>query len=384
MLIGPHLPKGVPTPATLVFADRLERNLSAMAAFADESAVALRPHAKTHKCMEIARRQIALGARGLSVATVGEAEILTRHDNSLGDSGPEVTDVFVAYPLWPDDELIARLGRLCDRVRVTVGADSVDAVKRLTPLARHLRLMVEVDCGLARSGVPPEEVLAVAQTADRIGLELSGVFTFPGQSYAPGAREQAATDEADALARAADALVASGFECKERSGGSTPSARLVQRGALTEMRPGVYVFNDAQQVELGVATMDDVALMVAATVVSRPAPDRIVLDAGSKVLGPDRPAWTTGHGRLADWPDARVVGLWEHHAVVAVEGPGPRLGQIVAVVPNHVCTAVNLVPELLVVDRDLVVDRWPRRCPRGQPLNVRHDRRRRVRDLPQG
>jgi D-serine deaminase-like pyridoxal phosphate-dependent protein len=124
------------------------------------------------------------------------------------------------------------------------------------------------------------------------------------------------------------------------------------------MRPGVYVFNDAQQVELGTVSMEDVALMVASTVVSRPAPGRIVLDAGSKVLGPDRPAWSSGHGLLPEWPGARIVGLWEHHAVVEFEGDGPLLGETVAVVPNHVCTAVNLVPELLVVDDCRVVDRF--------------------------
>ncbi len=359
MLIGPQLPEGLPTPATLILADRLERNLAEMAAFATESQIALRPHAKTHKCVQIARRQMSLGARGLSVATVGEAEILTRRDNSLEDAGSDVTDVFVAFPLWPDDETIERLGRLADRVRVTVGSDSPEAVERLAPLARHVRLLIEIDCGLSRSGVRPEGAPAIAQAADRIKVELSGVFTFPGHSYAPGAGAGAAEDEAAALGRAADLLLASGFECKERSGGSTPSARFVRPGDLTEMRPGVYVFNDAQQVQLGVASMEDVALMVAATVVSRPASDRVVLDAGSKVLGADRPLWATGHSLLPDWPDARVVGLWEHHAVVELDGTGPRLGETVAVVPNHVCTAVNLVPELLVVDANHVVDRWP-------------------------
>jgi D-serine deaminase-like pyridoxal phosphate-dependent protein len=337
----------------------MERNLAAMAAYASEARIALRPHAKTHKCRKIARRQMSHGARGLSVATVGEAEILTLPANPPLYGEPEVTDVFVAYPLWADEDLIARLGRLTDRVRITVGADSPEAVQRLAPVSRHLRMMIEVDCGLGRSGVQPEAVADVARAADRIDLELSGVFTFPGHSYSPGAGPRAARDEASALGRAADVLAASGFECKERSGGSTPSARHVLEADLTEMRPGVYVFSDAQQVELGVAEMDDVALMVAATVVSRPEPGRMVLDAGSKVLGADRPSWATGHGRLADWPDARIVGLWEHHAVVDLEGPGPLLGDVVAVVPNHVCTAVNLVPELVVVEGDQAVDIWP-------------------------
>jgi len=219
--------------------------------------------------------------------------------------------------------------------------------------------MVEVDCGLGRSGVRPAAAAGIARAAQRAGLEVAGVFTFPGHSYTPGAAAHAAADEAAALAEAAAGLADAGFAAGERSGGSTPSARLARPGSLTELRPGVYVFNDAQQVELGTCSMDDVALMVAATAVSHPAPGRLVLDAGSKVLGPDRPAWASGYGRLADWPAARVTGLWEHHAVVAVEGDSPALGEVVAVVPNHVCTAVNLVPELLVADQGQVVDRWP-------------------------
>lgn len=357
MVIGSLLPGGLATPATLVFADRLDRNLAGMAAFAAGLGVALRPHAKTHKCPQIVRRQMALGARGLSVATVGEAEILA--GKAAGQAGPEAEDIFIAYPLWPAADLLTRLGELAGRVRVTVGTDSTAAAGHLAPLAGRVRVMVEVDCGLGRTGVPPADAAHIARAAQQAGLEVSGVFTFPGHSYQPGAAAAAAADEAAAIAEAAAGLAAAGFENVERSGGSAPSARLARPGTLSELRPGVYALNDAQQVELGVVSMDEVALMVAATVVSRPAPGRIVLDAGSKVLGPDRPAWASGYGRLADWPAARITGLWEHHAVVTIDGDSPGLGEVVAVIPNHVCTAVNLVPELLVIDQGRVIDRWP-------------------------
>jgi D-serine deaminase-like pyridoxal phosphate-dependent protein len=358
-LISQLLPAGLRTPATLVFLERLDRNLAEMAAFAGAAGVRLRPHAKTHKCLEIARRQMALGAGGITVATVGEAEILTTPSPAAAAGGPDVTDVFIAYPLWVAEDVVPRLRTISDRARVTIGADSSAAMKRLAPLAGQVAIMIEVDCGLARTGVPPASAASVAEEADRAGLEVAGVFTFPGHSYRPGAAPAAAADEAAALATAAATLVASGFEVRERSGGSTPSARLIPPGTLTELRPGVYVFNDAQQVELDVVEMADVALMVAATVVSRPAPARFVLDAGSKVLGPDRATWATGYGRLPDWPEARIVGLWEHHAVVVLDGRGPDLGEVVAVVPNHVCTAVNLVTELLVVEGREIVERWP-------------------------
>lgn len=248
-----------------MFADRLERNLAGMAGFAARAGVALRPHAKTHKCLPIAGRQLALGARGLSVATVGEAEILAGRAGA-GNGGPGLEDVFIAYPLWPAPDLVTQLGGgLADRVSVTVGTDSAAAARCLAPLAGRVRVMVEVDCGLGRSGVRPAAAAGIARAAQRAGLEVAGVFTFPGHSYTPGAAAHAAADEAAALAEAAAGLADAGFAAGERSGGSTPSARLARPGSLTELRPGVYVFNDAQQVELGTCSMDDVALMVAAT-----------------------------------------------------------------------------------------------------------------------
>lgn len=317
-----------------------------MAAHAAGQGVALRPHAKTHKAPELARRQLAAGATGLTVATVGEAEVFV-------DAG--ATDVFIAYPLWTDGDLAARLAALAERARLLVGVDSAASAERL-PAGSEVA--VEVDCGLRRSGVIPRDAGPVAAAAAAAGCRVAGVFTFPGHSYAPGAAAGALADEGRALEQAAASLAAAGLPCELRSGGCTPTAPSTPGGVVTELRPGVYVFNDAQQVALGTADLDDVALCVAATVVSVPAADRVVLDAGSKVLGPERPPWVPGHGLLPEHPGAVVSGLWEHHAVV---DPGPhrlRLGDRVAVVPNHVCTAVNLATELLVASGGEVVDRW--------------------------
>ncbi|HVE27242.1 MAG TPA: D-TA family PLP-dependent enzyme, partial [Sporichthya sp.] len=185
-----------------------------------------------------------------------------------------------------------------------------------------------------------------------------GVFTFPGHSYAPDAARAAAADEAVTLTAAAEELVALGLDAGVRSGGSTPSAAHTGAG-LTEVRPGVYVFGDAQQWELGTIGEDGLALVAAGTVVSR-SPGRVVLDAGSKVLGADRPAWASGFGRVPGQPDARVVALSEHHATVTwPDGEPPALGAVIALAPNHVCAAVNLADELVVVRAGQVVDRWP-------------------------
>jgi D-serine deaminase-like pyridoxal phosphate-dependent protein len=352
----------VPTPGLVVDLARCERNLASMAGRASAAGVGLRPHGKTHKCPALAARQLEAGAAGLTVATLGEAEVFADHG---------VEDLFVAYPLWATDDLAARLASLAERVRLAVGADSAEGVELIGAAAGRsarraglIRVLVEVDCGLRRSGVTPGDAAGVAVAAVRAGLGLGGVFTFPGHGYAPGMAAAARDDEARALAEAAAALEAAGLPCPVRSGGSTPTAAQPPGDGVNELRPGVYVFNDAQQVALGSCGPEDVALAALATVVSTPATARAVLDAGAKVLGPERPPWVPGHGLLPGRPAARVTGLWEHHAVVDMTAtleaglPPLRRGDRVAVVPNHVCTAVNLARELHVVAGGEVVDRW--------------------------
>jgi D-serine deaminase-like pyridoxal phosphate-dependent protein len=353
MRVGPPLPTDLRTPCLVVDRDVLEVNLAAMASHARDLGVALRPHAKTHKCVPIAHRQLALGAVGLTVATVSEAEV-------FADAG--CTDLFIGYPLWAVGARAERLRGLAERVALRVGADSAEGVEVLgrALAGTEAEVVIEIDSGHHRTGVPPALAGPVALAAQRAGLRVAGVFTFPGHGYGPGQRERAAGDEARALGEAAGSLRVAGVAAELRSGGSTPTAALLDATALTEIRPGVYVFNDAQQVELGAAGWESVALTAAATVVSRAGRD-VVLDAGSKVLGADRPAWTTGYGRLLDHPGARVTALSEHHATVRFpeDGPLPELGSVLRVVPNHVCTAVNLADDLVVVAEGVVVDRWP-------------------------
>jgi D-serine deaminase-like pyridoxal phosphate-dependent protein len=313
--------------------------------------VALRPHVKTHKSPEIARLQLAQGAVGLSVATIGEAEIFVQHG---------CTDLFIAYPVHVDEPAVARLRSLAERGRIAIGVDSVESAARA---GRHLapygvEVVVEVDCGQHRTGCPPQEAGAVAIAAARAGLTVRGVFTFPGHSYGPDTMATAAADEARALAVARTAVEREGLEVSVVSGGSTPSLAHLDTGELTEARPGVYVFGDAQQWELGVMPPESIALTCRATVVSL-AGGRAVLDSGSKALAADRAAYSTGSGRLLDHPDARIVQLSEHHAVVDLGGaPLPRVGDQLDVVPNHCCAAVNLADDLWVGERD-VLRPWP-------------------------
>jgi D-serine deaminase-like pyridoxal phosphate-dependent protein len=436
------LPMEITTPVLVVDQARLDRNLRDMAGSAAGRGTRLRPHAKTHKTAQIGRRQLDLGAVGLTVATIGEAEHF---------AGAGMTDLFIAYPLWPSAARLVRLEALAERIRLRLAVESTEAaagLARLSRLPRPPEILIEVDSGHHRTGIGPAQVGEVAIGVARAGLPVAGVFTFPGHSYAPGGRAQAAQDEAAALAAASVALRSAGIEAvaarragrggaedagqhgdadsprqnsgagqhggadsprqnsgagqhggadrprqnsgaasagqhsgaedaggrgagqysadaractgAERSGGSTPTAALRAEPPVTELRPGVYVFNDAQQLELGVCGGDQIALAAAATVVSRHESSRFVLDAGSKVLGADRQPWSTGFGRLLNWPEARIVAISEHHATVVLP-PGsaaPELGDIVAVVPNHVCTAVNLTDELLIVREGKVVDTW--------------------------
>jgi len=321
------------TPHLRLDVDVLNRNIAAMAHRARAAGARLRPHAKTHKCPQVGARQLAAGADGLTVATIGEAEV-------FADAG--VTDLFIAYPLWVDADAASRLRALGDRVRLAVGCDSAAAGANLAGLP--LEVMVEVDSGHHRTGVRPADAGALAAALAGSGLAVRGVFTFPGHSYVPGAGRGAAQEESAALAEAALAMAAAGVPAGVTSGGSTPSVAFTGPGVVDELRPGVYVFGDAQQVELGTIGFEEVALTVVATVVSQ-AGGRVVTDAGSKALGADRAGWSSGYGRVLGEPDARVVALSEHHSTISWPGPLPALGSRVLVVPNHVCNTVNLAGE---------------------------------------
>ena len=345
------------TPALVVDIDTLDRNIGRMAEAARAGGFALRPHAKTHKCPQIAERQLTAGAVGLTVATIGEAEVF---------AAGRVTDLFIAYPLWLDEGKQRRLAKLAAGARVQVGVDSIESARRI--VGTGASVLVEIDSGHHRTGVQPADAGALAREVAELGLTVDGVFTFPGHGMAHAedvtateVRMQAARDQEAALVAAAASLRAAGIEPVIVSGGSTPTAALREDGQINELRPGVYVFNDAMQVALGSCGVEDVALAAAGTVVSVPAPDRFVLDSGSKVLGADPNAWSPGYGLVPEYPGSKVVQLSEHHAVVQLpEGvTAPQLGDRVAIVPNHVCNEVNLAAELVIVRQGTHVDSWP-------------------------
>jgi D-serine deaminase-like pyridoxal phosphate-dependent protein len=356
-LVAPPFPRGVDTPCLYVDIDLLDRNIADMQAAMDARGVALRPHVKTHKSVAIARRQLAAGAAGLSVGTLGEAEV-------MADAG--LMDLFVAYPIWADGPKSARLAALHARAQLIVGADSVEGARRLAAAVagsrRPLRVAVEIDSGQHRTGVAAGAAADVAAAARDAGLEVTGVFTHGGHGYTSAAdRAGAAADEVRLLGEAAAGLAGAGFDVSLISAGSSPTAVMSAVAPVTEERPGTYVFWDRQMVGLGAGEPDSVALVVLSTVVSTAVPGQVVLDAGAKTLTKDRPAWLEGFGALPAYPAATIERVYDYHAVVSVPAgtPTPTLGELVAIVPNHVCPVVNQFDELVVGRGGVELERWP-------------------------
>jgi D-serine deaminase-like pyridoxal phosphate-dependent protein len=335
----------------------MDAAIDAMAAGMAERGVSLRPHAKTHKSLEVARRQVQAGAAGLTIATIGEGEV-------FADGGFD--DLFIAYPLVPGPAKGRRLRALAERTRLTIGIDSPIGAQAvadaLGPVRDAVRVLVEIDAGGLRSGAPPDEAGTVGVAARRLGLPVMGVFTHGGHSYASAAmRGAAADDEVRSLTEAAASLAGVGIESPVVSAGSTPTALASARGAVNEERPGTYVFGDRQQAALGSIGPDGIAAAIVATVVSvNRGARRFVVDAGGKMLGKDVAPYLDGHGEIPALGGLTIARLADHHGTVdAPAGAAlPAVGQVVAVLPNHICPVVNLVDAFLVVRDGRLVDTW--------------------------
>jgi D-serine deaminase-like pyridoxal phosphate-dependent protein len=334
------------TPAVVVDLDRVQRNIQRWQRYCDDAGLANRPHIKTHKSVDLARRQVESGAVGITCQKLGEAEV-------MADGGIE--DILIPYNVVGERKL-ERLAALLERVRLAVSVDDESLLRGLARAARNagreLAVEVEVDTGLRRAGVQTpdrgaELALAVARTP---GLRFLGFLTYPSPPASLGL-----------LAAAAAHARSLGLDVEVVSGGGTPTmweARTLVP-TVTEYRVGTYVYYDRNSVGAGAATLDDVALTVLATVVSRPTLDRAILDAGSKALAMD-PTTDGGHGLILEAPRSVIAALSEEHGHVAV-GTGDRLalGDRVHVVPNHVCVVSNLFDEVWVARDGRIVERWP-------------------------
>jgi len=333
---APRRVEDLDTPAVVVDLDVVERNLARWQAFCDERGLANRPHVKTHKLIPLAKRQIALGAQGVTCQKLGEAEV-------MADAG--IDDILITYNLLGAAKL-GRLAALAGRARVGVVADDATVVDGLSDALSHagvsVRVLVECDTGGRRCGVvSPEDAAGLAERiARKPGLAFGGLMTYP----AAGLRREAAAffEEARAL------CARSGIAVETVSSGGSPDLWSTEGlGPLTEYRAGTYVYMDRALVARGVAILEDCATTVLATVVSRPTADRAVIDAGSKSLSSDLQG-QSGFGTILEAPLARIAKLNEEHGTVDLtQAPGALgVGDRVRVLPNHVCVVSNLVDEV--------------------------------------
>lgn len=357
--IPPALPADLDTPALVIDLDVVEANAARMGAAMAGRGIDLRPHVKTHKSVALAKIQMEAGAAGITVGTLGEAEVM---------AAGGLSDIFLAYPLWADGPKAGRLRAMHERdnLRFSVGIDSEAGARVLAAAVagtrRPLRVLIEVDPRYHRTGVEPERAGELAAAAQQAGLEVHGLFTHGGHSYAGrDAVGGAAEDELEVLNIATEALREVGIEPIVLSAGSSPTALLAATAPVTEMRVGTYLIGDRIQVYMGASPPDGVAIAVAATVVSDASPGQVVINAGAKSLTKDMPSYLTGFGMLPDYPDGVIERVSDYHGVVTFPDGArrPRLGELVAVVPNHACPVIDLFDSFVATRSGTFVGRWP-------------------------
>lgn len=348
------------TPALLIDWDKLKANIARMQKVADEAGVKLRPHTKTHKTPAIAHLQLRSGARGITVAKLGEAEVMAA-------SG--IDDILIAFPLQGAAKM-TRLMNLADRVRVRVSLDSMKVARDVSDAAqaRGLKIpaLVEVDTGLHRVGLPPCEGVRdfVREMVKLPGVEFTGLLTHAGHGYSSQNIDQVAEigkQEGELMVQSAELIRADGIEVREVSVGSTPTAPFSARvKGVTEIRPGNYVFYDTSQIALHSCTPDDCVQTVLATVVVK-HPERMIFDAGSKALSSDRFGSAVTYGTVKGFPHLEIWRLSEEHASVKPtgDGPLPEIGDKVEIIPNHACAVMNLHDKFYALRGDQVIGEFP-------------------------
>ena len=348
----------IDTPAVLVDIDIVERNIRRFQDYAEAHGMKVRPHIKTHKLPQIARMQLASGAAGITCQKISEAEAMVEGCDTIDD-------VLITYNIVGRRKL-ERLRKLASRTSLAVVADSTPVVRGLSDAfadaPEPLRVFVECDTGARRCGVTtPEAARDLALEISRSpGLRFAGLMTYPPVGGGQAVRS---------FMSAASALIeAEGLSVPViTSGGSPDMFRAHEPGIVTEHRPGTYVYNDRSLVNRGVCGWEDCALTVLATVVSVPAENRAIIDAGSKMLTSDLMG-QTGYGHVLGRPDLAIDQLSEEHGRIVSDGPvGLAVGDRLRIVPNHACVVTNMVDSVIVMRDGRPEDCWPVAA-RGQTL----------------
>jgi D-serine deaminase-like pyridoxal phosphate-dependent protein len=347
------------TPALLIDVNVLDRNLRKMAQYCKDHRLTLRPHTKTHKMPEIARLQLQHGAAGITVAKLGEAEV-------MADAG--IDDILIVYPLWGEKKW-ARLVDLARRVRVTVAVDSLAVAAGISKAAKaagtEIGIRAEFDTGFHRCGWP-----IAASSMDEIqkiialpGLRWDGILVYPGHIMGNQTiREQDIEREDETMDALFKILGSASIPYPVVSGGNTPAAFASHRfHGLTEIRPGTYVFNDRNTVDAESAEFANCALAVLVTVVSTSVSQRAIIDSGSKTLSAD-PLLSgdrLGYGYVLGHPEFKLEDLSEEHGHLTIpSGTKINIGDRLRVIPNHACTCINLHDRVFVVQGEHVVEEW--------------------------
>ena len=334
------------TPAVVIDLNVVDRNIERVQRLCEKAGVRNRPHIKTHKIPALAKRQIAAGASGITCQKLGEAEVMV-------DAG--IDDIVISYNLIGAARS-GRLSALLKRAPIKACADNPVTLEAYSAAAaaagRPLGVLVECDTGRKRAGVetPGEAIELAAIIKEDPNLAFEGLLFYPTEQSWP--ETQTFFDEARSGLRSL------GLEAGIVSTGGTPN--LVNVGKLegaTEHRSGTYIFNDRMMMDCGAARPEDCALSVYATVVSRAGPERGILDSGSKTLTSDI-GGLDGHGLILEHPEARISGFAEEHGFLDLSACNarPSVGDVVRVVPNHVCVVVNMVDRLIAVRGDRIVE----------------------------
>lgn len=349
------------TPALVVDLPLATRNIARLADYAKAHALGVRPHTKTHKSLRIARLQVEHGAIGLTAAKAGEAVAMATVS----------TDILVAYPAV-DPHRANVLAGLARDAAVAVALDGPAGAPVLHEAAKRagtkIRVLIDLDVGFHRTGVQAPAGVAElgAQLATYDGIEVAGLFYYPGHVWLPADQQGDELARIDALvAEALDGMRRAGLSTAIVSGGSTPTAYQSHLlPSLTEIRPGTTPYNDMNTVRGDYCRLDDVAARIICTVVSDAVPGKVVIDAGTKTLTSDRNAANpaaSSFGHVVEYPDAPIVRLSEEHGELDVSKSArkPRVGERVSVIPNHICPCVNLRDEVWLRHGDGALERMP-------------------------
>ena len=333
------------TPVPVIDLDKVEQNIHKLQSYLDKHGITSRPHIKTHKLPALAYKQLEAGGVGITCQKISEAAVM---------AAAGIKDILITYNIMGQAK-IEPLAQLARQTDLSIAIDNEVALETIAKAAKlaeqSIKILVEFESGNNRVGVQtPQDALALAQKIQaQDWLEFAGLMTYP-------CGEQAGTFIAEAKQVFEDA----GVDIKTVSAGGTPGMWHVHEvEGVTELRAGTYIYNDRNIVGSGAASLEDCALHVHATVVSRPTDDRAVIDAGSKTLSSDlvKPDYGKGYGLVLEYPDAVIYKLNEEHGIIDLSACAekPQIGEVIRIVPNHVCVVTNLHDEV-VMHRNGVVE----------------------------